>query len=97
MILDAIISIIILFIICGLYSLFYNLSKNKSKLQRQCPLCGSTMHYKNKLQVITYSDQTKEIEILAWWCERCGDGILDHNALEESENAWIELKKRSHK
>lgn len=68
---------------------------NKAKLQKPCPLCGSTMHYKNKLKVITYSDQSKEVDILAWWCEGCGDGILDHNALEIQENAWMELKKRS--
>ena len=42
--------------------------------------------------VVTYQGHEQHVEVLGWWCNTCGEAILDGAALAERERAFLELK-----
>lgn len=42
---------------------------------------------------IEYNGVTASILQTAWWCEMCGEAILEGKALLNAENLWNELRK----
>ncbi len=63
--------------------------KNESQ---PCPECGGTMTFKTKVEELEYKDYTTKIRTKGWWCGSCSEGILDADALQASERAFLELK-----
>src|SRR5690606_10865316 len=57
-----------------------------------CPECGGKMTYKTKTDELEYKGHTAKIRTKAWWCDSCGEAILDGEALRASERAFLELK-----
>ena len=58
----------------------------------QCPMCGGTMRFETRDDVLRYRGHTRTIQSLAWWCDDCHDGIIEGDALADSEKAFFELK-----
>lgn len=50
------------------------------------------MTYKIKADELEYDGHTTKIRNKAWWCDSCGEGILDGEALQASERVFLELK-----
>lgn len=57
-----------------------------------CPECGGKMRYKTRDETIDYLGHSRTIQTLAWWCSKCGEGILSGPPLLASEKAYLELK-----
>lgn len=58
----------------------------------QCIHCGRQMVYETRADSVEYRGRSKTFETDAWWCESCGEGILDGPALQKSEQVFLALK-----
>jgi YgiT-type zinc finger domain-containing protein len=58
----------------------------------RCPSCGHPTVEEVRPSVVTYKGRTKTVEIRADWCDACGDGVLEGDALGIREKAWLELR-----
>lgn len=65
---------------------------NKKPKTQPCPMCGGTMVYETRPDVLEYEGHQKTIQTLAWWCTTCKDGILAGEPLAAQEKAFLELK-----
>jgi HTH-type transcriptional regulator/antitoxin MqsA len=50
------------------------------------------MVFKAKSEVLEYKGHQETIKTKGWWCDSCGEGILDGEALKTSERAFLTLK-----
>jgi HTH-type transcriptional regulator / antitoxin MqsA len=57
-----------------------------------CLECGGKMTFKTKTDALEYKRHTTKIKTKGWWCDSCGEGILDSEALKASERAFLALK-----
>lgn len=64
-----------------------------SKLKTQpCPECGGEMRYEKHADEVSYQGHTRKLKTLGWWCGKCGESIVEGEALRASERAFLELK-----
>lgn len=66
--------------------------RTPQKKTQPCPECGSKMTFKAKTDELEYKGHTTKIRTKGWWCDSCGEGILDSEALKASERAFLALK-----
>jgi len=59
---------------------------------QRCPMCGGTMLFECRDEVLEHRGHTRTINTLAWWCNDCDDGILDGKALMAWEKAMVQLR-----
>jgi HTH-type transcriptional regulator/antitoxin MqsA len=57
-----------------------------------CPECGSRMVFERRSDVVTYLAHERTVRISGWWCDACGEAILDGAALRLRERAHATLK-----
>ena len=57
-----------------------------------CPECSGEMRYEKRADEVSYLGHKRKLKTLAWWCAKCGEGILEGMALREREKAFLELK-----
>lgn len=50
------------------------------------------MLYERRADQLTYKDRSRTIRTLAWWCSKCGEGILSGKPLAAREKAFAKLK-----
>lgn len=62
------------------------------KKSQPCPECGGKMTFKTKTEELEYKGYATKVRTKGWWCGSCGEGILDAEALEASERAFLKLK-----
>ena len=66
--------------------------RTSKKKPQPCAECGGTMTFKTKTEELEYKGHTIKIRTKGWWCGSCGEGILDAEALEASERAFLKLE-----
>lgn len=57
-----------------------------------CHECGGQMILETRPDVIKYKGRETTIKTKALWCQNCGEAILDADALQKSEEAFLELR-----
>ena len=57
-----------------------------------CPECGGEMRFEKRPDEVSYQGHTRTLKTLGWWCSKCGESILEGDALRASERAFLELK-----
>lgn len=58
----------------------------------QCPECGGNMVLESRMDPIEYKGHTKDVLLKGHWCQSCGEGILEGEALAQSERAYFALQ-----
>lgn len=59
---------------------------------RPCPNCGRDMVRGIRRRAIRYGHQSAEIDQPAWWCGRCGEGLLDANDAVVADREFARIK-----
>ena len=52
------------------------------------------MKYETRDNEVAYKGHATVVPVEAWWCSKCGEGILDYAALRANEDAFQALKAR---
>lgn len=68
------------------------LQEAMSVTPKRCPECGSEMEHKTKQDTIHFRGLSRTAPITAWWCDNCGEGVLDGDALTAREEVFDELQ-----
>lgn len=67
-------------------------NKMKSKQKKHCPLCGKNTYYHDVRPFkLTYKGETLTIQQPCFWCDSCGEGIIDGNdrkSTRETIQVW---------
>ncbi len=64
----------------------------KKSNTQPCPECGGDMRYETRPDTIEYGGQSRSVNMLAWWCTKCGEAIFEGQPLADREKAFLELK-----
>ena len=59
-----------------------------------CPECGGAAVLRTRTDTVEYKGHEAPVKILGHWCERCGEAVLEGDALEKRERAFFELRAR---
>jgi HTH-type transcriptional regulator / antitoxin MqsA len=65
--------------------------KPSSKVQ-PCIECNGTMTFEERADKSEYKGHQIQLSTEGWWCDTCGESILDGAALKKSEEAFMVLK-----
>ena len=58
----------------------------------KCPSCDDPMVHEVRPFPAEYKAHSAPCDVEAWWCDSCGDGVLDGPALAAHERAYFELR-----
>lgn len=61
---------------------------------RTCAACGGTVVRQARQRVIRYKNQSLAILQPAWWCQDCGEGMLDSKDSGIVDRAFATLRAR---
>jgi YgiT-type zinc finger domain-containing protein len=61
-------------------------------MHQPCPICGGTMVFEERPDVITYAGRTNYVQSLGWWCTSCGEAIFDGTVLAKQQQVFLALK-----
>ncbi len=63
---------------------------------RECPMCGAkALVFTTRAAPVEYKGEQSSVSVQAWWCNECGDGIMEGAALDVVERAFIELRAKA--
>jgi HTH-type transcriptional regulator/antitoxin MqsA len=57
-----------------------------------CPACGGRAVYETRTDTVEYKGQTAPVKVAGYWCAKCGEAVLDGDALEKREQAFLGLR-----
>ena len=60
----------------------------------QCPECGGRAVFATRTDTVEYKGQNAHVRISGHWCDSCGDAVLEGEALEKREQAFLDLRAR---
>ena len=66
----------------------------KTKTQ-SCPECGGTMKFGPKARTVKYRELEDKVRVTGWWCDSCGEGILEGEELRKYSRALQDLKAKA--
>ena len=58
----------------------------------QCPECGGTAIFEVRTDTVEYKGHKVAVKVLGHWCEKCGEAVLEGDALEKRERVFLELR-----
>jgi HTH-type transcriptional regulator/antitoxin MqsA len=58
----------------------------------QCPECGGPAVFETRSDTVEYKGHKASVEIAGYWCARCGEAVLEGDALAKRERAFLELR-----
>jgi HTH-type transcriptional regulator/antitoxin MqsA len=58
----------------------------------RCPSCGARTKTEERPYEIDYKGRKGRVRVVADWCDSCGDGVLEGEALEKIEKARFNLR-----
>lgn len=59
--------------------------------QYSCPSCNGNLEFKTKPENLIIKGKEISVETLAWWCDSCGEGVLNSRELQESQKQILGL------
>ena|SRR3990172_1239295 len=57
-----------------------------------CPECGGRAVFETRADRVEYKGHKAKVKVPGYWCENCGEAVLDGDALEKRERAFLELR-----
>lgn len=65
-----------------------------AKLQKsiRCPECGGTAVFETRTDTVEYKGRKALVRIPGHWCQSCGEAVLEGDALEKRERAYLALR-----
>jgi HTH-type transcriptional regulator/antitoxin MqsA len=57
-----------------------------------CPECGGRAVFDTRADTVEYKGHKAKVKVPGYWCEKCGEAVLDGDALEKRERAFLELR-----
>lgn len=64
----------------------------RRKEARHCPACGKAMRWETRPDVVRYRDKQRTVPLAAWWCQACGEAVLEGTEAMERDRAFQELR-----
>src|SRR5580704_13112141 len=64
----------------------------KVKDKRRCPHDGTLMRWDVRPFTVTYKGQTETVDAPGWYCDECGEGILNGAETKEIDEMYHYLK-----
>ncbi len=58
----------------------------------RCPECGGRAVLEKRTDTVEYKGQKAKVKIQGHWCEKCGEAVLEGEALQKREQAFLELR-----
>jgi HTH-type transcriptional regulator/antitoxin MqsA len=58
----------------------------------RCPDCGGNGVFETRMDTVEYKDHVAAVKVAGHWCRKCGEAVLDGDALEKRERAFLELR-----
>ena len=58
----------------------------------QCPECGGTAIFEARTDTVEYKGHKVAVKVPGHWCEKCGEAVLEGDALEKRERVFLELR-----
>ncbi len=68
--------------------------KAPTKDTRPCLVCGGAAQYRSRPRSIRYKQQSVEIDQPAWWCDACGEALIEGEDAKLASLAFDELRAR---
>ena len=60
----------------------------------RCPECGGRAVFETRTDTVEYKVHKAKVTVEGYWCEKCGEAVLDGDALRKRERAFLELRAR---
>jgi HTH-type transcriptional regulator/antitoxin MqsA len=64
----------------------------KRPVGSSCPECGTSTVHEVRVDTVEYKSRKASVKVLGHWCDRCGEAVLEGEALERREQAFLELR-----
>src|SRR5574341_1908366 len=58
----------------------------------KCPECGDRAEHEVRTDTVEYKGQKASVRVSGHWCDKCGEAVLEGEALEKRERAFLELR-----
>jgi len=58
----------------------------------RCPSCGGRAVLETRMDTIEYKGRKAQVRIRGHWCERCDEAVLEGDALQKREDAFLTLR-----
>lgn len=59
---------------------------------RTCPACGGTMRRARRADTIEYKGLSRKVTQPGWYCDNCGEAVLEPADVKATEAAFFDLK-----
>jgi HTH-type transcriptional regulator/antitoxin MqsA len=66
------------------------MAKQTNKIQ--CPECGGTAVLEVRADTVEYKGHKANVKVAGHWCTKCGEAVLEGDALEKRERAFLKLR-----
>jgi HTH-type transcriptional regulator / antitoxin MqsA len=64
----------------------------RRQMSIRCPECGGPAVFETGTDSVEYKGHTAPVRVAGHWCERCGEAVLEGDALAKRERAFLELR-----
>ncbi len=58
----------------------------------RCPECGGPALFESRTDTVDYKGHKARVRISGHWCTKCGEAVLEGEALAKRERAFLELR-----
>jgi HTH-type transcriptional regulator/antitoxin MqsA len=57
-----------------------------------CPDCGGAMVLETRSDSVEYKGHSAKVRVKGHWCQKCGEAVLEAEALKKRERAFLALR-----
>lgn len=61
----------------------------------RCPACGGRAAHGTRSETVEYKGHTARVAVAGHWCDRCGEAVLEGDALIKRQRAFLELRAKA--
>ena len=66
--------------------------REKRRNTTTCPKCGGPAVHEVRTDTVEYKGHEASVRVSGHWCDKCGEAVLEGDALENREKAHLELR-----